>query len=154
MAQNDSSNQQPSPAGAALGAAWAAYALHAMGAIGFFIGPVIGLVLNYVRADDAGLTGSHHRWLIRTFWWALLGYALCLALIVVGVWPLASDVLREAIQRGDSIQIPAINISWDSILTTVGAAIVGGLGLFCVWVWFLYRLIRGALRLGDAQPAM
>ena len=32
-------------------------------------------------------------------------------------------------------------------------ATIGGIALLSVYLWLLYRLIRGALRLADAQPA-
>lgn len=49
----------------------AAYVLHLFGAV-VGITSLIGLVLNYVysgRYDDVG--DSHHRWMIRSFWWAI-----------------------------------------------------------------------------------
>jgi uncharacterized membrane protein len=52
------------------------YALHLMGAVAA-IPSVIGLVLNYSkRATVEPLHGSHHRWMIRSFWWALLALSV------------------------------------------------------------------------------
>jgi uncharacterized membrane protein len=49
-----------------------AYMLHLVGSIAG-VTSVIGLVLNYVRRDRYGsLFDSHHRWMIRSFWWAIL----------------------------------------------------------------------------------
>ena len=50
----------------------AAYILHLLGAItGIF--SIIGLIINYVkRGDDGEVMGSHHSWMIRSFWWAVL----------------------------------------------------------------------------------
>ena len=67
----------------------ACYILHLIGAI-TALPSVIGLVLNYVRRAEAGdLLGSHHRWMIRSFWWAVLwliiGY---LTLILLIGWPI------------------------------------------------------------------
>jgi uncharacterized membrane protein len=52
------------------------YVLHLVGAtIG--LTSIVGLVLNYVRLNQYGepLT-SHHRWMIRSFWWALLWFVI------------------------------------------------------------------------------
>lgn len=62
-----------------------AYVLHLMGAIAG-ITSIVGLALNYVwRRHGVEPFGSHHSWMIRTFWWALLwiaiGFALKLVLI-------------------------------------------------------------------------
>ena len=49
-----------------------AYVLHLVGAIAG-ITSIVGLVLNYMNADRYDETlASHHRWMIRSFWWALL----------------------------------------------------------------------------------
>ncbi len=48
-----------------------AYGLHLFGAIAG-VTSIIGLVLNYMSRNqyDEALA-SHHRWMIRSFWWAL-----------------------------------------------------------------------------------
>ncbi len=150
-AEIDSTNMPPS---AEFSAAWVAYVLHAAGAFGFFFGPLIGLIINYVKrnAEQAGFIASHHRWLIRTTWWTLAGYVVFLGLIVVGVWPIVGDIVRDVVHSGGDMRgIPTINIAWESIFATVGATLIGSVGLLCLWLWFIYRLIRGALRLGSAR---
>lgn len=134
--------------------AWVAYALQATGAFGFVLGPPIALVVSYVRRDaaGAGYVASHHRWLIRTFWWTLAWYLLCLAVIVGGAWPIVSEVVREAIRSGGQAQEFSFGIAWGSIFATVGAAMLGGLGLVVVWIWNLYRLLRGGFALADRRP--
>jgi len=88
------------------------------GLIGF-----IGLVLAYVRRDDARGTWleSHFHWQIRTFWFALLWAGIGWVLAV----PLAITIV--------GLVIPF--------------AILGVTSL-----WILYRVIRGFLRLNDRQP--
>ena len=52
------------------------YVLHLVGAtIG--LTSIVGLVLNYARVNQFGepLT-SHHRWMIRSFWWALVWFVI------------------------------------------------------------------------------
>ena len=135
--------------------AWVAYALQATGAFGFFLGPLTGLVISYVRrdADGAGYLASHHRWLIRTFWWTLAGYLACLAVILAGAWPILSDLVRAAIRSGGHAHEFSFGIAWDSIFATVGAAMLGGLGMVVVWIWNLYRILRGGFLLADRSPA-
>jgi uncharacterized membrane protein len=64
--------------------------LYALYAIHWFTGGLTGLVaiiINYVKRSDAVGTPyePHFTWQIRTFWWALLGYAIGIALIWVGI---------------------------------------------------------------------
>lgn len=63
-----------------------AYALYALGLFGFLLPSIAALILNYQRQNCSGACyGSHHRWLIRTFWWGLLwtiiGFILLFVLI-------------------------------------------------------------------------
>ena len=151
-AEFDTADAEPSSA--EYSTAWVAYALQATGAFGFFLGPLIGLVISYVRrdADGAGYLASHHRWLIRTFWWTLAGYLACLAVILAGVWPIASDLVREAIRSGGHAREFSFGIAWDSIFATIGAAMLGGLGMVVVWIWNAYRILRGGFLLADRSP--
>jgi len=111
------------PSGTEYSTAWVAYALQATGVFGFVLGPLIGLVVSYVRRDaaQAGFVASHHRWLIRTFWWTLAWYLLCLAVILAGAWPIISEVIQEAIRSGGRAQEFSFGIAWESIFATVGA---------------------------------
>jgi uncharacterized membrane protein len=142
------------PSGTEYSTAWVAYALQATGVFGFVLGPLTGLIISYIRrdADQAGFVASHHRWLIRTFWWTLAWYLLCLAVILAGAWPIISEVLREAIRSGGRAQEFSFGIAWESIFATVGAAMAGGLGMVVVWIWNLYRIVRGGFRLADRSP--
>ena len=51
-----------------------AYVLHLIGAVTGLIS-IGALILNYVRSSQYA-EASHHRWMIRTFWWALLWLAI------------------------------------------------------------------------------
>jgi uncharacterized membrane protein len=137
------------------GAVWVSYALFGVGA--FLWWPeLIGLVVCYAKRgdDQSGFIDSHYRWLIATFWLSLLGYLLSLALILAGLWPIVRDVLRTVAERGtDWDPSNTIHIDWSAILTTIGGATIGGLGMLFVWCWYVYRVIRGALRLHAARPA-
>jgi uncharacterized membrane protein len=143
------------PSSSEYSTAWVAYVLQATGAFGFFLGPLIALIISYVRrdAEGAGYLASHHRWLIRTFWWTALGYLACLAVILGGAWPIISEVVREAIRSGGHASEFSFGIAWDSIFATVGAAMLGGLGMVVVWIWNLYRILRGGFLLADRSPA-
>jgi uncharacterized membrane protein len=151
----DFSAADAEPSSSEYSTAWVAYALQATGVFGFVLGPLIGLVISYARrdAEGAGFIASHHRWLIRTVWWTALGYLSCLAVIFAGAWPIISEVFREAVRAGGQAQEFSFGIAWDSIFATVGAAMLGGLGIFVVWVWNLYRIMRGGFRLADRSPA-
>src|SRR5690554_5863581 len=62
-----------------------AYILHLVGAV-TGVGSIIALILNYVRRDRFGIWDTHHRWMIRSFWWGLLWTIIgaCLIFVLVG----------------------------------------------------------------------
>jgi uncharacterized membrane protein len=91
------------------------YVLHLVGAVAG-ITSIVGLVINYVKRDRYDeLFDSHHAWMIRSFWWALLW-------VVIG------------------------------IITMV--ILIGWAILFIVWVWYIYRHVRGLINFlnGEAMP--
>ena len=79
---------------------------------------VAGVVINHVKlqncADD--VARSHHRWLMRTFWFGVLWSLVCLVLAGVGI---------------------------------------GLVGYVVLWIWFVYRIVRGVLAFAEhrAMPA-
>lgn len=138
--------------------AWVAYGCFFFGVLMWWPS-IIGLIVAYVRRDEpaAGFIASHYRWLIGTFWWSTLGWLLSFGAIIAGVAPIIRDVFRSAARHdGRHFEFDPhtlISIDWSSIFTAASLATLGGIGLMCVFFWLLYRLIRGALRLADAQPA-
>jgi uncharacterized membrane protein len=90
-----------------------AYVLHLVGSIAG-VTSIIGLVLNYIRRDHhGGLFDSHHRWMIRSFWWAILWVAIGLITIFI---------------------------------------LIGWVILGLVWLWYVYRHVRGLIALVNGQP--
>lgn len=151
-----STNAQPTPVPATseFSTVWVMYALFGIGV--FIWWPAaIAVVVCHLRqgAAAAGFLASHYRWLIRTFWWSLAGYLAGAALVVIGAWPLLRDVLRSVQQHGDWGAGGSFQLNWSSLFATVGGATVGALVIFCVWCWYIYRVVRGGVRLADAQPA-
>lgn len=66
------------------------YILHLVGACTGLLS-IVALIINYAVKDDHGeMIASHHAWMIRTFWFTLLGFVVGWALIltVIGI-PLA-----------------------------------------------------------------
>jgi len=91
-----------------------AYALYAIGLFGLLLPSLLALALNYQRRDRSGSCyGSHHRWMIRTFWWGIF---------------------------------------WGSVGLVLFFVLVGYAVLVAVSVWWVYRVIRGALALADEEP--
>ena len=75
---------------------------------------LIGLLVNYVkRGRYDGLFDSHHRWMISSFWWALL-------------W---------------------VVIGWILSFIFIGFAV-----LFLVWLWYIYRHVRGLVNFINGEP--
>jgi len=93
-----------------------AYVLHLIGSIAA-IPSLIGLLLNYLKRSEVdALLASHHRWMIRTFWWALLwvviGWVTTVVLVgwlILGVawlWYVYRHVLGLIrLANGESMQV-------------------------------------------------
>ncbi|MFN3564717.1 MAG: DUF4870 family protein [Burkholderiaceae bacterium] len=147
MSARDPATVDAAPPTREFTALWIAYGLHAIGFVSMLIWPaIIGVVINYAkRGDSASFLDSHHRWLIRTFWLALAGYAVAIGILVASAWPVVAAAIRSAATPG------TLSIGWDTLFATIGGAAVGALGIVAVWAWVIYRLIRGGLRLQDAR---
>ena len=119
------------------------YGLYGLGL--FLLWPtLIGVIIAYVKRHDvAELLSSHYRWLISTFWWWLVAWGVMIGAMVSVLIPNAIDI-DKAVRSGQYFNIP-----WELI----GASVLGGLGLVIVWLWVVYRLIRGAIRLSDGRAA-
>jgi uncharacterized membrane protein len=61
------------------------YALYAVYWLTGGVSILIAIIINYVKRDDVIGTPyeAHFEWQIRTFWWALLGHLIGVALIIV-----------------------------------------------------------------------
>lgn len=86
-------------------------------ALGFFFGvsAIAGVIINHIKLGECEerFAYSHHRWLMRTFWFALLWFVVCSALTVV---------------------------------------FIGFIGYGILTIWYIYRLVRGALALAEQRP--
>lgn len=91
-----------------------AYILHLLGAITGFAS-IIGLIINYVVKGDHGeMIDSHQAWMIKSFWYAILGCIACGILVI-----------------------------------TIVGIFLGWIGFIAVWVWYVYRHIRGLIDLSS-----
>jgi len=91
-----------------------AYILHLLGAI-TGLASIIGLIINYVvKGEHGDMIDSHQSWMIKSFWYAILG---CL-------------------------------ISGILVITVIGI-FLGWIGFIAVWVWYIYRHIRGLIDLSS-----
>jgi uncharacterized membrane protein len=127
------------------GFAWLAYGLTLLGLFLLWPALVAAIVCLVRRVAVRGtVLADHHRWLLRTLAITTLGYLACIVLVFVGAW----DVIAAAMRATPSGEL---NLDWGVILTSAGAAVIGGLGMTGFWFWTVYRLIRGALRLNDRR---
>lgn len=88
-----------------------AYILHLVGSIAG-VPSLIALVINYVKRSSMAPFDSHHRWMIRTFWWTIL-------------WIVAGSIL----------------------VFLIITAPIGWLIFAIVWLWWIYRHVRGLIAL-------
>jgi len=125
-------------------AAWVAYVLHAFGYVTAMMWPaIIGVVVNYVKRRDA--VARHHDWMIRTFWYGLFWYLLSLAALLWSAWPLVHAAWLGAVS-GEFM------LAWSAVFQMIGAATLGAFGFLVTWLWLLYRVIRGMVRLAESKP--
>jgi uncharacterized membrane protein len=134
-------------------AAWIAYLMMVLSAF-LFWPALIALLISYSKRgrSEAGFIDSHHRWMIRSFWYSQLWFLVFFVLVVAGVWPVIENIARQVLATGDwNENTFALSIDWKAIFTTVGAAMIGGLGVVVTWFWFIYRMVRGMIVLADAR---
>lgn len=76
---------------------------------------IAGVIISHIKVGEVTdpMLQSHYRWLIRTFWWGLVGG-------IVGM-----------------------------VLTWI---FIGFLILVAVFIWYVFRLVKGFLRFNDGQP--
>jgi uncharacterized membrane protein len=101
------------------------YALHGLAPFTFWTLAIVAMIIGMVKRDDVSGTWleSHYSYLSRTFWWGIL-------------WALL-----------------AWGIFWILGLLTlgIGMAVLWVLPL-AVLIWYLYRVIKGWLKLTDSKP--
>jgi hypothetical protein len=92
--------------------------------------------------------------MIRSVAWAALGALASVGIIAASFWPVLATVFRAAVnaQPGERAADIAFSIDPGPIFAGMGGATVGLFGLLLVWLWTLYRLVRGALLLNDGRP--
>ena len=88
-----------------------AYVLHLLGAM-FGLPSIVALIINYVVKNDGHgeMIDSHQSWMIRSFWFALLGCIISGILVII---------------------------------------IIGWVGFVVVWLWYVWRHIRGLIDLAE-----
>jgi uncharacterized membrane protein len=119
------------------------YGLYGLGLF-LFWPTLIGVIIAYVKRHDVpGLLSSHYRWLIHTFWWWVVAWTVIIGTMLSVMIPHAIEI-ESAVKTEQFFTIP-----WELI----GTAVLGGLGVLIVWLWVVYRLIRGAVRLNDGLAA-
>jgi uncharacterized membrane protein len=118
------------------------YGLYGLGL--FLVWPtLIGVIIAYVKRHDVPeLLSSHYRWLINTFWWWVVAWTVIIGAMLAVIIPNAPEIY-SAVRSG------TISFPWEFM----GAGVFGGFGMLIVWLWVVYRLIRGTVRLSDGLAA-
>lgn len=64
-----------------------AYILHALGAFTGGVTAIAGVIINHIKINETAsdFVRSHHRWLLRTFWYGLLWAIVATGLMVIGI---------------------------------------------------------------------
>ncbi len=101
------------------------YGLHVLAPFTLLVLAVVAMLIGVVKRNDVRGTwlDSHYIWLASTFWWGLLAW------------------------------IVAWGAFWLLTVVTLGLGLVVAWIFPCiVFVWYLYRVIKGWLRLNDHKP--
>ena len=101
------------------------YGLHALAPFTMLTLAVVAVIIGMVKRNDIRDTWleTHFSWLSRTFWWGLLWW------------------------------IVAWGAFWILTFVTLGfGAILAWIFPAAVFVWYLYRVLVGWLKLGDLKP--
>jgi uncharacterized membrane protein len=113
------------------------YALYAASVL-FGVTSIVGIVIAYLKRSEAKGTWleTHFQWQIRTFWysllWGFLGMVVSAVACLVGV----------------------ISISSMSAIGMVGSFSSAGFMILvwaCIAIWFIYRVVKGWIRLADRK---
>ena len=101
------------------------YGLHALAPFTMLTLAVVAMIIGMIKRDDVRDTWleTHFSWLSRTFWWGLLWWVVAWG----AFWII-------------------------SILTLGVGAILAWILPVAVFVWYLYRVLVGWLKLGDLKP--
>ncbi|ULQ47190.1 hypothetical protein JN531_002645 [Flagellatimonas centrodinii] len=64
-----------------------AYILHALGAFTGGVTAIAGVIVNHIKVNetDSIFIRSHHRWLLRTFWFGVLWMIIATVLAFIGI---------------------------------------------------------------------
>jgi len=91
-----------------------AYVLQAISPFTCFMASIASLVISYIKIGETRneYIRSHHRYLIRTFWWGLL---------------------------------------WAIVFGAMCVVLVGIPLLFALWVWWIYRMVRGFIAYAERR---
>jgi len=114
-----------------------------VGAFVFSVPSIVAVVLSYLKRGEAqgSFLESHYRWLIRTFWFAVMWGAIVILVMLV----LATASIRLVAFLPAPLQV---------LLLPIGGIILvaGLLPVLVVGVWLIYRIARGWLALKDGKP--
>lgn len=73
----------------------AAYILHALGVVTAGVIAIVAVIVGHLKVNDtqSDFIRDHHRWLLRTFWWGLLWYLICGALLLIFIGAIGYVIL-------------------------------------------------------------
>jgi uncharacterized membrane protein len=109
--------------------AYIVYLLHALAPFTAWLLAALAVFIGFLKRDDVRGTylDSHYAWLGGAFWWSL-GW-----LLMAGAFYIVGTII--------TLGIGAV------VLWVVPAAVYGVL-----WIWYVYRVVRGWLTLNDRKP--
>ena len=112
------------------------YVLYLVGFIMFFTA-IIGVIIAYIKKADAAGTvwESHFRNLIVVFWVTFAAFIVGLASLPISFYAYGSFFERD--------------VSWPEISLLALPVVAAILIYLALFIWFLYRMIRGLLRAAE-----
>ena len=101
------------------------YGMHALAPFTMLLLALVAIIVGMIKRDDVRDTWleTHFSWLSRTFWWGLLWWTL------------------------------AWGLFWVVTIVTLGIGLIfAWIFPLSVFLWYLYRVIVGWLKLKDGKP--
>lgn len=136
-----------------------------MGLFAVLLAPVMCVLHWVIASGRVPVIASHHRFLARTWLYALLAQVAVLGVIGVAfaeVWSLGTIVFDAiaAAEPGEEVAMAANSLSayldytaGRPLLMLVGAFVIHAIATTVIGAWLSIRLVRRWLRWSDGQPA-
>ena len=100
---------------------------------------IVPIFMNYAKRRDADGTwlATHFDWQIKTFWYSIVLFAIGVLIVAFALGGFGVSMFAET-----------NNIAIGSVLLAILGFVIMGF----IFIWHLYRIVRGWIALADGRP--